>query len=138
MRGDHVLGLAGVLGWTAEVVNRRLSGLRGAGFGCSAGVVRPGLSGRPLHMLTYVSLRSLAPNARRSFEAWCVDDAAVAQAVMMAGPFDYALWSWHVDERAATAWRRGVELRPEVARCDSRPVKVLFGHTLDGAPVFSR
>lgn len=73
-----------------------------------------------------------------AFEGWCREDDFITQAVLLAGRCDYAVWTWHADERQAADWRRMLECRPEVEQCEMRFVRVLFGHTFDGAPVFSR
>lgn len=123
---------------SAKSLIARLSRLRAHGAARVVDLWCPGVAGRPLHALTYVSLRTHDRRAMAGFEAHCRADADVTQAVLLAGRCDYALWSWHADVRAAGAWRWRLLEHPDVARADVRFVKVAFGHTLDGAPILTR
>ncbi|HEY8572859.1 hypothetical protein [Phenylobacterium sp.] len=138
MRGQSTEAVAARLGWSVRAVGQQLSELRARGLARWAHVVCPERLGNSICLLSYVSLRSVEPADTDAFEDWCREDTFVTQAVLLAGRWDYALWSWHRDTRSASNWLRLVESRAEVGRCDTRVVRVLFGHVLDGAPVFHR
>lgn len=138
MLSNTVHGLAAGLGWNGGRLARALGVLCAKGVGRRAGLVSPERAGRPLQAITYVSLNSLDNAVTAKFEAWCREDRFVSQAVLLAGRCDYALWTWHGDQREAAAWRRILDCRPDVRRTETKFVRVLFGHTLDGAPVFFR
>jgi len=138
MAGISIDDLALRLGWRLVVVRQRLCVLRAREFGQAGVLWHPERAGRPVCLLSRVCVWPVDTRAMRAFETWCLADERISRADVVTGRYDYNLWSWHVDIRAAAQWSREVELRDEVKACVSRPMSIRFGHMLAGAPIFTR
>jgi hypothetical protein len=135
--GGHIGAMMRVLGIGPVTLGHRLSILRSQGLARSVRTFDPGALGRPHQSICLVSLRLSWPDAIATFEAACKADDAVTAAARICGRFDYQLTTFHSDVRAAHAWRRAMEERPEVHRVEQRSVRLLFGHDLLGLPLVS-
>lgn len=138
LSGARIEELAQALGWRLTTVRQRLSILRTRGVARASALWYPERAGRPICLITHVSLRNPGLEAMRDFETWSRGDDRVVRADLVTGRCDYVLWSWHGDLRIAERWSQDIALRDEVRTCVSRPVRVLAGHTLIGAPIFTR
>ena len=138
MRGAALADLAERLGWSRETFGRRLSALRRSGAGEVVHVYHPEAAGLPLQRMTDVRLRAHDAATAAAFEAWCHTEPAIKHAWAVAGRWDYHLCSYHDGPQAADVWSRRLTERAEVLACAGRDVRVLFGHGLAGAPVFTR
>lgn len=137
MMGCTIGNLAGSLAWSLVAVRQRLCVLRARGFGRAVTLWNPERIGLPVCLLTHVGLHHVVPNGLVRFERWCLQDRWVTRADLVAGRFDYQLWSWHADLQRSEAWSNALAAREEVRLVVSRPVRLLSGHTLPGAPIFT-
>lgn len=137
MSAIGIAELTGRLEWKMSVVRQRLCVLRSQHAGSKAVLWSPDRLGLSVMLVTQVSLRGHSTEALRGFEAWRLAEPSVTRADLMTGRFDYQLWSCHRDWRAADAWSHALRLRPEVRAAEWRPVRVLSGHNLAGAPAFT-
>lgn len=137
MRGARFPDLVEAAGWPTIRCAQKLSLLRSVGLAASGALCFPAKAGRPLEVQSYVTLASTSSAAIAAFETYCRDDEAIASAVALTGDADYSLWSFHADAATARTWSWALSLRPEIGRSTSRTMRILFGHTLAGAPLFS-
>lgn len=135
MRVIRATDLAAALRISLARLGVYLSNLRDLGVAISGAVYFPARAGRPVEALTYVTVETSCPEALRRFEAYCQDDPLISTAVAITGRFDYALWSFHADPRAARDWSHRLELRDEVRRAHTETVRILFGHTFEGGVI---
>ncbi len=127
--------LARTLRISLRTLGGRLSALKRYGLARRVTVYDPTRLGRPVQAITYVSM-ILSDDAQRvAFERRCREDSEITTAVQITGVFDYALTTFHRDERVARAWLRLLRVVPGVGKTEQKLLDVQFGHTLRGAPL---
>jgi DNA-binding Lrp family transcriptional regulator len=123
------------LGISAPILRQRLSMLKALGLARSVTIHDPTRLGRPMEMVTLVTLKAPSADGLAAFEAFLLSDASVTMAARVSGRFDYQLTSFHKDIREADAWRRGLVSQADIAQVSQRRVETRAGHQLAGLPL---